>query len=329
LSAQLNSSPVTRVGYLDGWRGLAICLVLQAHFLQVASFDSGSLGVDVFFCLSGMLMAEILFVRRAPLATFYQRRASRILPAFFAYVLITYGVLHLLGKHNGPLDFVATLTFLRSYIPATPDIWSTGMPIGHIWSLNVEEHSYLLLSLVALCVRRRAGLILIGIGLLSFAIHVVYLRWWGPMNWRLHTEVMAANIFLAAGYRLVRPERVPRALPLVAVAIAATCYAYLPWWWAQSMLAPLLLAFSVNHLEQLPGRWILETPVLRRMGIWSFSLYLWQQPYYDMRDRLGIAVGLSLAIATGLASYYLLERPARTWLNGTRRPRQIPHLAQV
>ena len=59
-------SELKRIAYLDGWRGLAIGLVLIDHFSPVCGIALGRMGVDVFFVLSGMFMANILFVKRVP-----------------------------------------------------------------------------------------------------------------------------------------------------------------------------------------------------------------------------------------------------------------------
>ncbi len=84
--------------YLDGWRGLAILLVLQGHFMVIPGWHSGRMGVDVFFCLSGLLMSRLLFQRRVPLGTFYKRRLSRILPAFLLYLGIVFTIAAAIGK---------------------------------------------------------------------------------------------------------------------------------------------------------------------------------------------------------------------------------------
>jgi peptidoglycan/LPS O-acetylase OafA/YrhL len=73
--------------YFDGWRGIAILLVLVAHFNHA---PVGGIGVTIFFALSGVLMTRILFIQGTPLNVFYRRRAARILPAFWLYVLLVF-----------------------------------------------------------------------------------------------------------------------------------------------------------------------------------------------------------------------------------------------
>jgi peptidoglycan/LPS O-acetylase OafA/YrhL len=140
-SVRHGGSELKRIDYLDGWRGLAIFLVLQGHFLAIQGWHSGRMGVDVFFCLSGLLMSRILFTRRVPLTTFYKRRISRIIPAFLLYLFITFAIAAVIGKAAPLREVVPTVLFLRSYLPADFHMFSSPYPIGHLWSLNVEEHS--------------------------------------------------------------------------------------------------------------------------------------------------------------------------------------------
>src|SRR5690348_911910 len=80
-----------RLSYLDGWRGFSILMVLLAHF--VMHEDVGFIGVQMFFALSGRLMADILFAERFPLKEFYKRRFARIYPGLFVFVLLAYFLL--------------------------------------------------------------------------------------------------------------------------------------------------------------------------------------------------------------------------------------------
>src|SRR5690554_363698 len=67
-------------------RGLAVCIVIFFH-LDFSLFKNGFLGVDIFFVISGFLMAVLY--KKGKVKEFYQRRASRLLPAYFATIIFT------------------------------------------------------------------------------------------------------------------------------------------------------------------------------------------------------------------------------------------------
>ena len=102
-----------RFGYLDGWRGIAIAMVLISHFLgDLGSY--GRMGVDVFFVLSGLLMANILFVKRMPLSKFYKRRFSRVFPVFLSIYYLS--LLHrICGTCRESMKTFSTIYFF--YVP--------------------------------------------------------------------------------------------------------------------------------------------------------------------------------------------------------------------
>src|SRR5438094_9667897 len=80
---------------IEGLRGVAILLVVAFH-ARVPWLTGGYVAVDVFFVLSGFFLTALL-AREAEatgsvdLATFYAKRASRLLPAFFLVLLVTLG----------------------------------------------------------------------------------------------------------------------------------------------------------------------------------------------------------------------------------------------
>ncbi len=315
-----------RLAFLDGWRGLAIALVLEGHFIKVLPLEAGRLGVDIFFVLSGYLMSGLLFIKLQPLKVFYKRRLSRILPAFAVFVVGAYLIAYVRDIQFTFSEVIATLFFLRTYLPPDPGIWGTAIPIGHIWSLNVEEHAYLLLSFFVLhpALRARAGLVLIAVGFLCVLVGFIYVKLgtaaprWGEIG----TEVAAAHLLLAAGYRTLRATRrwsLPHWLPIAALMIAALTYHHQAPWWCSKLLSPLLLAVAVNHLPE-SAEWIkrgLAWRPLALLGTWSFSIYLWQQPVWQSAGVIpgGAAVALVLALVISLLSFYLVEQPARSWLN--------------
>lgn len=142
-----------RLPSIDGWRAVAILLVLGHHAQYsygfpprlVESFDlfDGPLGVSFFFTVSGFLITWLLLEEnrregRVRLSAFYIRRALRILPVYGVF-LGALLVLQCLTKfRQSPRVWLANITFTTNFLGTAP--W----PSSHLWSLAVEEQFYLL-----------------------------------------------------------------------------------------------------------------------------------------------------------------------------------------
>src|SRR5438105_3241970 len=131
-----------RIPLLDGWRAIAIALVLAHHIGQSlstseAAYDSdvtryGAFGVDIFFGLSGLLITRLLLEQYNSsgsfgLREFYIRRAFRILPPCLAFL----AVYTALGWWKSNLEFASSVFFFRNYVPES----LAGFGSGHLWSL--------------------------------------------------------------------------------------------------------------------------------------------------------------------------------------------------
>jgi hypothetical protein len=150
---------------LDGLRGIALILVLVYHFTGVTGpLPGGWSGVDVFFVLSGFLITALILderklLGRVDLGRFYARRGLRLLPALLVMLTIWSGLLLLFhgsnwfgavpngGKSGGTVDVgpalghvALVLTYGINWVHA---IWHGHAPLGHLWSLAVEEQFYL------------------------------------------------------------------------------------------------------------------------------------------------------------------------------------------
>lgn len=316
----------TRLAYLDGWRGLSIALVLIGHFFPVPAINLGVLGVEFFFVLSGRLMAEILFVERYPLKTFFKRRFSRIYPALLVFVIVA--MIALSGTFIA-FKWKAALTALTfTYNYAGIFVTRAGA-LDHIWSLCVEEHAYVILALISAVVssRNRVIVLLVALALLAMANGAVSF-WVFQLNyettyWR--TDVHIASILLSASICLLKADgRLQAVFKGQYVALAASACAVLlfldpvptP---IHYLFAVPLLALAVNTLDFSSGSvtGVLSSWPMATLGLWSYSLYLWQQPFYKFVYEQGSAPVPMLAgvFACALCSYYLVERPARAWLN--------------
>ncbi len=325
--ADTRNSSVNRVHSWDGWRGLAITLVLCGHFYDIEWLWEDRMGVDVFFVLSGMLMSKILFEKRLSLKDFYIRRLSRIFPVLVVYITAIYCISWLYSIDFRFTEIFASLFFLRTYLPADPGIWDTKVAIGHLWSLNVEEHAYIILSLITLFMvnARRIAVVLLILGTLTLLLSAHHYKNSAPEDFPLYlirTESAVVFIFFSAGYGLLRRQlhwSLPSWVPVLCMAGTVVCYAQqLPLWLIFSV-SPILLAIAVNHLDTVPKfvDVILTFPVLRYLGLWSYSIYLWQQFFYEYAWAFPYSKILAptLAVVAGVISYYMLENPIRQYIN--------------
>lgn len=324
----ISGTEKAHIPYLDGWRGLAVAFLLVGHFFPVPGLNLGSVGVRMFFVLPGLLMTRILFVQKAPLPLFYKRRVARIFPSVYVYLLVVTLVFVLSGRELSLLELLSAATFTNNYMmPDSPWI----MPLGHIWSLSVEEHAYIALSLIAVVTRSSPRRSLRALALATAAIALtacLYGLFFGAAELavlRIRSEVAAFGIFVSSLLFLwgrqgpgPGPRLHPLAIPcLMAAGVAAH-------WW--TIPAPLRLlagcgafALALNSLHLAPRllHSLLEWAPLRRLGLWSFSVYLWQQPFYMLVHREGMhpLLGLALSLAVGITAFHLIEQPARTSLN--------------
>ena len=334
---------------LDGWRAIAILAVVIAHatnsllapgapYANAAWFHVtryGAKGVDLFFGISGLLICSRLLEEydargRISLKGFYIRRLLRILPPYWALLAVLL-LLTLAGRLTISGDQLLTsFLFVRNYLAIDPhDGWYT----GHLWSLSVEEHFYLLWPLLlvlwtparaqwrvaafALAIaawrvvefRLQMGIELIpGLGFYTRTDTRLDALLWGCWTalalrdaaWRARLEKLLAP----AGWTVV--------LALLIAVLAIDPPLSLLW---QAMLIPLVLAGTVLHPGQSVGL-LLETAPLRWIGRISYSLYLWQQVFLVTMGHQGalgwsqyVPVSIVAAFAAASLSYYLLERP--------------------
>jgi len=179
---------------LDGVRGLAISMVLALHILASnvqtgeAFFDFLSairsslwIGVDLFFSLSGFLITGILFDslhKDGYFRNFYARRALRIFPLYYGFLLGLICLTHPLhlqwqGKQYLLLTYTQNLgIFTKDYIGFTP---APFINLNHFWSLAVEEQFYFIWPLVVFLIRdlRRLLFVALGLSLGALALRII------------------------------------------------------------------------------------------------------------------------------------------------------------
>ncbi len=178
---------MSRCARLDALRGYCVLGVFLFH---AHLWDYGWVGVQIFFVLSGFLITGLLLNDRslpAPafFGMFYLRRALRIFPAYYAFLLVL-----LLAARSGwlPTDalarnYLAELPYLAAYVENfrafMPDYPNSSL-YSHLWTLSVEEQFYLIwplaiwltpqTRLAGLCFAAISTGVLSRIGLVTYAV---------------------------------------------------------------------------------------------------------------------------------------------------------------
>jgi peptidoglycan/LPS O-acetylase OafA/YrhL len=151
-----------RLKQLDTLRGIAVFLVLFHHWDDCAGLvclplniarRAGWVGVDLFFVLSGFLIAGLLFnehkkYQEIDFKRFFARRGMKIYPAFYVFLLTTILIPVVRGTSVNPRSALSEALFLQNY---------AGRLHQHTWSLAVEEHFYILLPLYLIWLGKRGG----------------------------------------------------------------------------------------------------------------------------------------------------------------------------
>jgi peptidoglycan/LPS O-acetylase OafA/YrhL len=336
----VNTTPA-KLPSLDGLRGIAIALVIIGHLHATAGFpdlglehllgDYGLLGVRVFFVISGFLITTLLLRElerhgSLSLRNFYARRALRILPAFSVFLLAVAIAAAAGWIDVGAGEWIAAFTYTINFVPVPS--WE----VGHLWSLSVEEQFYLLWPLaVARLGVRRAALLALAFFVCAPVVRVamrVFIDDTAIEDLPVFPAVadgIAIGCLFAIGRQWLLAQRwylalsAPGWLLLHVPAIFVIHHASEAWGWVDLLGYPVLLLLIATIVEA-STRWdpasigarVLNARPLVWLGLLSYSLYLWQQPFLHHRlHEAHTTFPLNLALAFGLAllSYFLLERP--------------------
>jgi peptidoglycan/LPS O-acetylase OafA/YrhL len=303
--------------------------------------DIGHLGVTIFFVISGYLITTLLInefntAGSISLKNFYVRRALRILPAAYVYLLLIALATYVAWIHVRGTDFFFGATYLINYDAHRS--WY----VGHLWSLAVEEQFYLLWPILFVWQGQRRALI--GAALAFFTAPVVraFMRIMIPPGPYRDLEIFPAvadAMAIGCAFAILRPWLLAQhlylkitashamwLLPVVVVGInRLDGYTVVDLFGSpiQLLAIAMLIETSTRRAETKIGE-ILNARAIVFVGTLSYSLYLWQQPFLNKHLDSWITafpVNLAIAIIAAVCSYYLVERPflrmRRHFANGT------------
>jgi peptidoglycan/LPS O-acetylase OafA/YrhL len=336
---------------LTGLRGVAAVWVVVSHMAygksDIPIIRNGTLGVDVFFILSGFVLAYVYAGKLKPTditgyLNFLRARIARIYPLHvFTLCLIGLVVLALPGFANryslfdqrfGFSAFIASLLLIQNWAYWLPTCWNTPA-----WSLSAEWFAYITFPItLSLTQRWRTTSVPLLLAAASLAAFIVLMTLKGvidpnvtgaPGMVRMLSEFVCGCLLFRATANGLRP------LPRLADAGAVTLLLVSLLWREAIFLSLPAIALVVLLTAQNEG-WIARSLSLRPiifLGEISFSLYMvhWiilQIANWIISTELNTSqmvlfniLSLFVIFIISMLTYRLIELPARAWGRGMGR----------
>lgn len=294
----------------------------------------GSLGVNIFFVISGFLITSILLNEKNNSQTisfkfFYIRRTLRIFPAYFFYLGILF-VLQLTSIiHIDNESWLTSITYTK-YLNIKLD-WIT----AHAWSLSIEEQFYLCWPLLFLgggkIIKWTAGIIVMLVPIIKLGTACHYLPLNNSLSLFMRIDAIATGCLIALNkdelLKILKPyfksifymsllglyfliylpslnEKLNLHLDLIISVFGSTIGTI------GNILIGIILLYSVFGHR---GSWfrVLNSKILNYIGLLSYSIYLWQQ-LFIRGSKFWITLfpqNIIFTFMVALFSYYCIEQP--------------------
>lgn len=328
---------------------MAVTAVVFYH-AGVPGLSGGFLGVDVFFVISGFLIAGIVFrefdEESFSYFAFYERRVRRIIPALFVMLMVSAAASYFILPPSDELAFGKDLASVIAF-GSNIHFWRTigyfgqrasNVPLLHTWSLGIEEQFYIIFPCCLVWLlrhnRRFAFRVLAIGGLFSLTLCVAWTELRSPETAFFLLPTRAWELLLGAAVA-VRSWRLSELATVREIAsIAAACgLIYTIRFFNEGMRLPgfatllptlstaILLDANRNGKSKVSR--VLSAPPLVGVGLTSYSLYLWHWPLLSFaryaRGPLNRTELTGLLVACGVLavlSWRWIEQPARARQSG-------------
>ncbi len=341
----------SRVPALDGLRAFALVGMLLWH-AEVGWVQGGFARMTIFFALSGYLAARSWGrIRsgtggRGGFATFWWRRARRLLPVSFIGIGVAVGVTAWLGTSDmrerlggdvlSVLGYVSNLRFWLSG-QGYGELFTEPSLLQHYWTLSIEEQAFAVLPLTLAAVAllagtarlRRQAVVVGAVALVLVALPVVVHHdadavWYSsPIRIGEFFGGVALALWMGASEQAGRTRRLAGVGALSLAAVVATVLLVpreAEWLYRGGMalfLVPTLGLLAAAARDEGLASTVLGWRPLALLGRWTFSIYVLHWPLFFVLDgaRTGLAgwelatLRVGAAIALGAVLHVLVERP--------------------
>jgi peptidoglycan/LPS O-acetylase OafA/YrhL len=356
------SHTVPRHATLDGLRGLAILLVVLSHLWVVYPFDrlgeiapfdgwfrGGSIGVSMFFVLSGFLVTRSMLeagergAAWGPAHTLL-RRFIRI----SAQVYLALAAILVVAEVDGSdpnsekattNSVVSVATYTWNWYVRTHALEARG-DLGHLWYLSVEMQVFLVLAVAVALWGRRRVTVAVAVALLLVA--VTWWRWytydhegWYSASLRTSTRVDAACYGILVALLWEHLHRWRReasailgasALVIVGVVFSGSRLGIDAYFKGQGIAiaaatALFVVAAASGGADGSPAARVFAAAPLRTLGRASLLLYVWHLPLYWFVSRhtttwsslTRTLVTLAALAVLAVLLHRFVDEPVRRW----------------
>lgn len=338
---------------IDGLRAIAVLSVIiyhaefvfgSAHFLK-----GGFLGVDVFFVISGFLITSLIISEHqrtggVSLINFYERRARRILPALLIVMLFSLPFAWNYLLPSQLIDFSKSL--IASLLFSSNFYWYETLqeygaesallkPFLHTWSLAIEEQYYIIFPVIFIAIFRwfknyTVAILMVGflvslqlaelvaVKHASFSFYMLHSRFW---------ELIAGSLVSNILYFYPQKDNeflYKRFMPLIGLVLIFVSVVFVEFGsnhpgyiTLMPVFGTVLILWFANEKELVTR--ILASRWLVRVGLISYSLYLWHYPIFAFGRIKNLNTSIYdkfewiiLTFALSVATFFLIERPFRS-----------------
>lgn len=312
-------------------RALAAWIVVFHHYIQIFGYGKsnevsniialyGSIGVDIFFVISGFVIFTSASQRSLTPGEFFIQRAARIVPAYWIFTLITAATIYW-APSIMPLLGVDSISLLKSlfFIP-TPNPSGIGIyPILTVgWTLNYEVLFYAIFFLSLFLPRALlAPAIFFGVIISTYILPKMggsFLFYGAPIVYEFLLGIIISIIYQLGLLKRINPMA---AIPLVAISIAAV--ALMPDTDTHDPMrlgipSAIIVIAIISQERYLP-----RLSILTKLGDFSYSTYLihpiviWYmlsaKNHFDLNLTLTLIITCSLIMVFSWWSFAFIELP--------------------
>lgn len=291
---------------IDGLRAIAVLTVILYH-AGFSFIQGGYLGVDIFFVISGFLITSIIrseiIEQKFSLANFYERRIRRIIPPLYLVMSITLGAswfiltpAQLKDLYESTISIV--LYFSNFHFWLQSDYFAADAslsPLLHTWSLAVEEQFYfifpLLLMLMMKLKKIKAPNIIL-MGCIASLITTIYIYNKDPNANFFFTSSRAWELGIGCWIACLPATKpihknyssIITSISLVTILVCMFLFNHDTLHPGPLTIIPVLAtAALIRYVNTETATFkILAHKYMVRIGLYSYSAYLWHQPIFAL-----------------------------------------------